>query len=490
MKIKVNNKTSQILFGGKDNLVKFPFHKEIKAFFKTHLNDFRHTERYKTQEVSCSCGWFVKTSEILDKCESCLSPNITYKRLWDGSIYLIDKKLQFGTGFLPDVYEFLKDHYEIEFIDNRDNMVTIPETLINDFNNWELREDQSLVMDMVLNYKVGPLEFPRGIIDAATNYGKTILMYAITKNLNCNTLMIVNQKLLYKQIREKFSNMGIELSDIDNPGKFTLCMEKTLNNRSKGINVKSFLNKVQLLLVDECHGAKTTTMKNIIRQTNAYARFFVSGTPLDSSSELDNLEIISQSGPVLVKISNQDLIESGISQKVILYICNYHTDVKIFHTYKQEFDYLFNLKMPLVNDICQIHKGEKVLIILEFKEHGNRLKEYLNSQGVNCEFTYGDDPEKDIKIENFKDEKDIVLISSIIMNQAIDISDINVGVNLLGGKSITRAKQFAGRILRNDHINDSCTIYEFKDPGHYTEQHYKIREKLYIKELFDIKFLF
>src|SRR5690606_10044076 len=109
----------------------------------------------------------------------------------------------FNTGLLGDVVDFLiASNISYQLLDARDNQFNF---ISEDFQIGEdiIRPHQAEAVQRVVNNTLRSLYFPRGILDMATNAGKTLVMAHIAKKAP-SSLIIVNRTMLFKQLVKKF----------------------------------------------------------------------------------------------------------------------------------------------------------------------------------------------------------------------------------------------------------------------------------------------
>ena len=467
----------------------------MDSILSIKVDGYEFTEKYKTKDITCKdCLHEVTTVKSYTNCVLCNSMNLSIRRYWDGTYSYISKSLKFKTGFLPIVYPFLiSAGYDISFNDFRKNRFDKPDKVVTELMPWSLREFMVSDLDAFFSNSCG-VYFPRGIYKAATNAGKNSFIASVCLTLDVTTLIIVHRKELFNQAYDFFTECGIKVSRFGQGkyelGKFTLAMVRTLKNRMDKVSIKKHLSQVSCLIVDECHRASASEYKVIVSQTDAFGRFYVSGTPLANTSDQALMDIVSQSGKVIAEVDNQFLIEKGYSQKpkvnIIEYGAYYHGE-----DYNSELKsmYYSQKRREVIRSICQDNLKKQVLIVVQHIEHGEYLFDGLYDLETVIEFVHGSDPLRSGKLERFESGQTNILISSMIMKEGVNIPTINVGINAFGGKSEITLKQVVGRLLRNDGTNTECFWYDFKDEGHYLSEHTSKRIELYRKEKFEINFI-
>ena len=484
MKIIVDNNWSNVTFDSKDYSINRSIPKEIKEYFSVEVPNSYFIRRYR--------------------------PN------WDGMKHYFTPKGNIRTGLLPFLLEFIESNYpdiDIKFEDIRGNIPSFKENPINKFGKYVMDGQYEYQFELIkkynnyLTYKNEKLYFPRGIINAATNAGKMIITAGIYFNFEGNNhmLILIDNKLLHQQLYEFYSELlgsvGIISAETIDIKNITIAMVKSFYNRiNEGILTKEQLNLFNILVVDECHLAGAKTYEAIINKLNSPVRVFLSGTALDSESVITRLNIISLSGKVMASINKVDLMKSNVSKKIKVFI-NYFKPtldkpLLSYDDYYNDCIVFSRERAALISSIISNYKDKMILIAVEQIYHGEYLEGYLNNvlkfigYDFKVKFTHANDPNKKQIIEDFKNKKINVLISTRIMKLGINIADIAVIIYALGGKSIINVKQWMGRGERKSSSEEELHFYDFYDDVKYLKTHSKKRIKMYKKEKLEVIFNF
>lgn len=339
----------------------------------------------------------------------------------------------------------------------------------------------------------------RGIIHVATGGGKTVIAAAMIKALNLPTLFIVHQKDLMYQTQRVFEKeiggpIGLLGDGHETIEKITIGMPKTLVNRMKRKEFKNWVrNEIQVVYVDECHRASARTWQKPLMQTySAPYRFGLSGTPLERGI-INNLTLMAYTGPVIARVSNEDLISLTVNSQPIVHMVSSvvpENDLDWQEAYKKYIveNYVRNTK---VCDLVEKHiDGGIIAVMVKQIKHGEILEQMLKERGIDVEFLHGttSTDKRTEEFEKMRKEKRNVLILSKIGEEAIDIPNLSVMIRASGGKSTISTLQSIGRELRNP-TNTASTVhyYDFMDVGNfYLEQHSRQRKADYEREKFEI----
>lgn len=478
MLLIIGNVETRIVCGGKDNLLKDDKGKALDL-----LAELRNYLRVKV-------------------------PGSFYARRgrqgWDGYRYFIAGE-RFPTGFVPNVVGYAEElGATVTLQDERKNLpVFKPLGEPLELNGYELRDYQAGLVDRAALEFRG-LVWPRGIYDAATNAGKNLLTVAVLRRMeNPQALFLLHSSDIYDQAVEYFSQF-FEVGQICSAAKgrkeqhtlkpFTVALVKTLYKRAAdSMELKVWLGTRNTLVVDEAHHAGGTEFVQLIRWINAGARYLISGTPLENTDPVKNMLIVAQSGPVLGKITNQQLIEGGYSAKPTVRILLNNTPVGRYPIvdYPAALQHHVNqseVRYQLILAALQARPTKKVLITFNSTEHGELLAAKLQQDlGERVLLSHGTHPDRKANLAAYKAGEARILAISTIGREGLNIKDIDVLVYAIGGKSSIWVKQFVGRLLR---MGDSPTVevLDFWDVGQHVQAHSQQRIKIYKKEGFELEY--
>lgn len=471
MKYIIEGNKVRIVFSGKERLENK--YNEVKDFLSYYSTNYWHSTKYKTYKATCENGHEFKDTVLL--CPQCKTDVMQeHSRLWDGKISLF-YGYTFDIGFLPYMLE--------EFGGTLNNTNTISKPVIYE-TGLSLYPHQKEAVDVALNNTLKGVYFPRGIINAATNSGKTYMMAEMYLRTKKNTIVLVHSSLLFDQHYETFTSLGINVSKFGNGseeiGEFTLCMYETLLNRSSQVNIKMFISSCDMLLVDECHRASSSTYQKLLKKFKAYMCYFFSGTPLDSDSIGDVFNIIAMSGSILYSITNKYLIENGYSAKIKIYMHSYVQDMSEL----EDFGERIKFSGTRANKIVDILKTvDSCILAVNHKTHFEFIQDFID-----FETTYSSDSDKQDKLEKFDDGEIGILSATMILKEGINLKTISNIVLAMGGRSKITILQLIGRGLRKHGLKE-LAVHDFYDKGRNIEEHTKRRIEIYEEQGFEIVYL-
>ena len=191
---------------------------------------------------------------------------------------------RFLTGLLPEI-ELALQHWGVQYqIDDKRNLVDfrVPEITEALVREWLPEGDKhkdpyeyqiDLVNQIILHR--------RGVIQAPTSAGKTLIMMGILKALpeNTPTLVLANKKSLveqnYKEMKKwGFANVGRLYDKYKQPNMFTCATVQSLHK------IEKLLPHIRALVVDEIHDMMSKVPKKFYnKMRNCSVRAAVSATP-------------------------------------------------------------------------------------------------------------------------------------------------------------------------------------------------------------------
>lgn len=411
---------------------------------------------------------------------------------WDGKRHFFSRVTRkLPTGLLPELENFLERPYT--FLDKRKPLKKVK--AVTKLGEYDLTSKAFSYQGEAVQEC---LAAGRGVLDLATNSGKTIVAAAIIKSLNLPTLFVAGTKDIVLQTEEVFervlereiSVLGAGRKEL---GYITVCTAQSLIRLVKG-KMKE-LSHFEVIFFDETHHSSSDTWYKIALSIPARYRFGLSGTAFAGKNDKD-WRLIGATGPLIKHVSNAELIERGVSAKPNVVFVEAEVKEPVSG------DYLTVVKEGIVNDVvrnCQIHamsfallkRDQNVLILTPRKVHGLNLFNMIRQHDdkFNVFFNHGSlhAHARKKNLEKFKEEGG-VMIATTIYDEGVDIPQINALILAFGGKSKRKVLQRIGRALRRKIDGENVvTIYDFWDHhNEYLERHSRGRLNLYLGEGFEV----
>lgn len=408
---------------------------------------------------------------------------------WDGTQkFFLRPANTFPTGLLPTVIGFLKENFEIspQLIDKR--MGIDKYTLKEISENYEIsdtkiaRDYQIDTINKLIKNEVSGLPFIRGIVNIATNGGKTAIAIGFMKELyprlvesNTTFLFVTHSKEIAVQAKKSIeTDLNIPVGFIGD-GKWelervTIAIVTTLYRRMKTPEFKELVDTTIGFVADECHHSSSTSWYEVFNTfTNASIRIGLTGT-VDKSNPVNEMRLYACTGNIINKISNEYLINNGFSAKPICILFTVSSPELEDEDYSEA--YTLGIvesqeRLDCITKICEKETASKntVLILVEHIEHGTLIKEELEKLNKQVFFTNGtlSSDERQKLLDDLKDNKIDVLISTAILDEGVDVSNINAIIYARGMKSSRKLLQGIGRGLRKKADGSKLRFYDFID---------------------------
>lgn len=439
--------------------------------------------------------------------------------------YLMKPNGVFFSGLLSMVVKFLKmNNLEFEITDLRRIKEAPPfEEVSARLRGLKFADPPIELRDYQLEAVLSGLERTRGIIEAATGAGKSIILASLIMAWGKKTLVLVDSKDLAAQLREELSSVlgkpvGLIGSGVYDEQEVTVGMVQTLSSKrgaKKSKKIQAFLNTVEYLCMDECHHAQSNTWRATIRAcSNASIFHGFTATPYtskikceDGSTDDKNILLRAYIGPSITKIKTKFLIEEGwLAKPTIEFIENdlYWDEQPL--AYVDEYTRIITKDEDRNRKACQFiaeayNDNKQCIGFITRLDHGEIIMEMLVSEfGVDPEhimFVTGevDSRSRKDQIKSFKDGHLPILLGTVL-NEGLNFF-CDAGINISGGDSIKSTIQRLGRVLRkvknpetgdvDTHIPAFVRYADFTDNGHpYFSKHSNNRRLIYIEEGHDV----
>ena len=288
--------------------------------------------------------------------------------------------------------------------------------------------------------------------------------------------------------------------------KYSVEFEKIMEKKNKGKYKKyketiEFLESVKVMVADEVHHSKAETWYTSLSLcSNAIYRVGLTGT-VDPKDKMGYQRLQAIFSAVVVKVSNEFLIDKGISSKptIRLLPIQQPRDLELINNYMEAYkrgivenDYRNQAIVSLAVSYRKKRPGG-ILISVKEIEHGDKILALLRELEMNVEFIHGgsDDEHRSGQLERFSKGELDILIASTIIDEGIDLKSIGCMILAAGGKSMRQQLQRIGRGLRLNGIDgNSVMVFDFYDQTNiYLKKHSLERIKIFKAENFDVKVL-
>lgn len=377
-----------------------------------------------------------------------------------------------------------------------------------------------------------------GLLWLATNSGKSAIIAAlcgkVVRELKQKVVVVVPTGLLLHQTSKDIKQfLGPDVSvglagggqKFRNPhvlvGTYQTLVQgvPTASGRSQSPEIQRFLESAGMVLVDEAQHAGSPSIQSILRTCGkALYRVGLTGTvdkrdlritqQEDIKARFHRYEMEQYLGPVLLRVTNQDLIEKGISAIPTLYTVEDREAFgpvvqtprqippgcgKPINIYGEVFtkavveDKRFRKSVMHVV-AALLEQGKPPLVMSHSVDHLIALKKTADKWGIPVELVTGRESlrERQKVIDRFVKEQNFAILGSSCLDEGVSINAIRAVVLAGTRKSPVEILQRIGRGLRKKKDGpNTVTVVDF-DPMHSTmlHKHFLTRAATYRAEGF------
>jgi superfamily II DNA or RNA helicase len=426
---------------------------------------------------------------------------------WDGWVrYIGEESGLFATGLIHQLCKHLDDlnvKYTIE--DNRELFKDLHTP--KELGGLKLFKHQEDSRASLVNNTFKGIRFQRGILNDATNAGKSLIAGSIIASFSRKryALFLVNNKDIFDQALPDLQTMlgkeevGWIKSASENPKRINVCMVQTLGARiKKDPKYRNLIAKSDIVIMDEADeviGRKDA--KQILTLAhNATIRIALTGTALKSKDPLKNQEQIAYFGPVLHVTTNKELVDKGISTPPIIKFTKGNDEIRNDSSWDEEYKWgILRNKIRHRRIWARVYKHASkdrlpILILFRHHAHAKRLMDMIPieiSKDFTVEVVHGKTPNRLEIFNRFNEGKIDILLASMIIKRGKNLPLIKVLVNAAGGDSEQVILQIFGRALRKHASKKRVIIEEFWDIGKYLRRHSNHRKLYYKAQGFPVK---
>ncbi len=377
------------------------------------------------------------------------------------------------TGFIPRIKEYCrKRNIKFEIIGEELKLIPIKEPQIQD---KELRPIQLQAIHQIH-------EKQRGIINFATGTGKTLTVISIVSTYdNPNVLFLCRSNDLVNQAYSEFTKYGYKCCKLgDGSKEITEKIVIATTQTYKSLDLFELADKFDILIADECHrGFKPgSEYEKILKTCLAPVRIGLTAT---ISSKVENAMLLEGLiGEVLIKADTNYGVENNILSKpeVELLVIPENKNLKQYTTYKDLYKYGIVENNARHNVICnavekEISQNHSCIIFCVEIEHIKNISAILSKRNIGHEIVCGEiSSEERLRIKNDLENKvNLVVVSSVVWVEGIDVSSLSCVFNASSGKSSENVAQKAGRALRITDDKKTAKIYDCLDQGKFLSDH-------------------
>lgn len=474
---------------------------------KIHLKFLNHThcqavtDRGTLMELADALTWKAENYRYHPK----------YKAgIWDGNISLVNRVT--GVCYIGLAQRIKK------FCEQRQYEFTFDPELYHD--NISVKEVEDMIASLNLpswveirDYQVDAtvkcLRSRRRTLVSPTGSGKSLMIYFIYQWYKKKTLIIVPTIGLVSQMKSDFESYGFDgeihvstdglSKDMNIQADIVITTWQSLDNGKSKVN-KKWYDQFQVVVGDECHGAKAMTLVKILsNMENTPYRFGTTGT-LDNI-DLNKATIEGLFGAQYKTTTTRALIDQGhvADIKIKCIRLKYPEEVAKQlkgKTYQEEIDFLtkYDPRNEFIKNLTLSLKGNK-LVFFRLVDHGKEL--YAKLSDTDDVFYIAGDvgvADREGIRKAIEEKQNAVLVASLgTTSTGVSIKRLHHMIAASPSKSKIKVLQSIGRMLRQHESKEHAVLYDIVDDlsiksyKNYTLKHFDDRLKIYNAEQFNHK---
>lgn len=353
------------------------------------------------------------------------------------------------------------------------------------------------------------------IAQLATGGGKSRVAQICTARINRPTLFLTTRSVLMYQMARKFKAMGKKVAILGDgslqvSNEVTCAMVQTVASwleepkehvsidpegharqvarRNKMIEV---LSRFEFVILEEAHEVSSESFFTIMNFCkNAHYRLALTATPFMKDDEEANMRLMAVAGSIGIQVTEATLIERGILAKPYFkYVTLPEKPPKLFKSSPWARAYELGIieherrnKITVVECMRAQRYGMTAMVLVQRKEHGRRLAEMMNRNGLKAVFIRGenDQRERDAALAQLGNREIDVMIGTTILDVGVDVPAVGMIVLAGGGKAEVSLRQRIGRGLREKKVGPNVAfIVDFQDAHNdHLRKHYLQRRSI------------
>jgi superfamily II DNA or RNA helicase len=397
---------------------------------------------------------------------------------------LLDNSLRFPTGLLPRVSGYLKTkHPTLKF----QVIKSIPSVTPNllDLPSEHLYPHQQEIIARALKVK-------RGVFQSPTGSGKSRIIAWILKHLpNERCIVTVPEKMLLLDMKKTLElylaeEIGVVQAGTRNFQRVTVGIINSLANLKDREHL-DLLNQTTVILYDEAHRVGENFYRRFAEKCpNADISIGISGTMWREGA--DSLVMEGVIGPLVLKVSELDLIKSGVITPPRLLttklkepdLPNYTKWADAYQNGIVKNSIRNNYIVDLVKVYLQSPRPNPGIIFVLRHLHAEILANlYFLKTGEVIPILTGNSnlAERESLIKALETGETSFAIVTEIFNEGQNIPCLRVAINASGGKSRKRVLQQVGRLTRLHPSKQDCIFVDIEDSLPILDNNYKSRRE-------------
>lgn len=326
------------------------------------------------------------------------------------------------------------------------------------------------------------LDRTRGVLDLATNFGKTYLAswFWFQAGQPTMLLLVPTKELLHQTSADLERLAGLGRGSVGRIGD-GLCswMPITvgiINSVADWVKQRPLPLDFGALFVDEGHLQAAEQADLVASRCDAYYRFWMSGTAYRDNDPVHVMRLTALAGPLLAKITNKYLVDQGRSAVPTLNFIPYNGPVAPSGGWPNSYHHQNKIlkqddeRNAIIRRVVEA-AARRNLISLVFVEHKDHLKA-LHKMMPWAEVVYGGGDNAEVR-RKLEERRTLAVIATSAWRVGVSGLPMDHLFHAGGGKASSSILQEFGRVLRKKDYGDNRCWYTdiFDCWGTYPRRH-------------------
>lgn len=381
---------------------------------------------------------------------------------------LEEKYLSLPRGCLSETIDLLK--YQNIFINFNDQR-TKGDALLSSHLKVKLYPEQEDACAKILEHEIG-------ILHAPTAFGKTVTATAIIAKRKINTLILVHNKELIDQWKERLHSFlpDIEIGTIQGgkikpTNQIDIATYQSLINRVNN-SIKPIAFNYGQVIVDECHHLSAPSYEFLLSEINPLYVLGLTATP--ERQDGHQPIIFMQAGPIIYKAK----FNNDATLKKVLIKRDYKGEFSKRFFDQERMLHISSLMQHLIDDETRniaiikdvsqcIQKGRIPLILTERKKHAENIRNKLERLGYSTSILQGGMSQtQNIKEKQNLNDVHVVIAIGRYIGEGFDLPRLDTLFLTMPISWKGALAQYVGRIHRVNEGKFEVQVYDYVDVNH------------------------
>jgi superfamily II DNA or RNA helicase len=269
---------------------------------------------------------------------------------------------------------------------------------------------------------------------------------------------IRNQVRVQANEQEKAEKKGLPFVKLTRPEMVKIAEEIFARKTKIRARTMKLLELVEVVIGEEAHEAGGNSYYQILRHCkNAHIRVALTATPFMRDGAEDNMRLMAAFGPILIKVSEKQLIDLGILATPYFRFVDSKPHDKLRRTSPWQRAYqLGYVENPfMLEDVIRDARlakkyGLPIMCLILRKDHGKIILEAMQRHGIRARFLQGENNQVERKaaLQALGAGEIDALIGTTILDVGVDVPAVSLVQLAGGGKAEVALRQRIGRGLR------------------------------------------